>query len=423
MISSAPKNILLLIPELRFGGSGRVFHDHGRAFARAGHAVTECVFDSRARIDFPTQNQFVGLDVAPAGVSALGKLRMLGRRVRRLRQLKRELRIDVCISHLEGADYLNLLSRGREQVVLCVHNSKRHDPAYSGVAGWLRRRVLMPLLYRRATRVVAVSRGLRQELIDYLRLPAGLVETITNFIEPAAIRARARVGLPPAEAAWLAQGPVLVAAGRLAPEKNHLALLPVLAGLRAAGHPTLRLLLLGDGPTRPALLAAAAALGLRACDGAALGNSLPPDPAANVLLLGFQANPFPYVAHAAVSVLPSLTEGFGLALGEALACGVPVASADCPTGPREILAPATPLGPPTAGPEWAEFGLLLPVLRPEAPDYAASLAAWVAGLGELLGSAARRAHYAAQAPRRVAGLAPTPALARWEALLQNGGEL
>ena len=81
-----------------------MFQDHGREPARAGHTVTECVFDSWGRVDFPTHNRLVGLDVPAVGTSPLSKARMWRQRVQRLRQLKCELQIDFCISDLEGAE-------------------------------------------------------------------------------------------------------------------------------------------------------------------------------------------------------------------------------------------------------------------------------------------------------------------------------
>ena len=419
MISKTPKNILLLIPQLSFGGAERVFHDQGRELARAGHKVTECVFDSKAQVDFPTQNRLIGLDVPAAGSSAFSKAQVLRQRIWRLRQLKRELAIDLCISHLEGADYLNLLSKGKERVILCVHNSKRHDPGYSGASGWLRRHLLMPFLYRRADCVVAVSRDLRQELIDYLGLPATLVHTINNFVELDVVRTRAAKILPLAEAALFAHGPVLVVAGRLSPEKNQVALLTVLAALRQTLDLPVRLLLLGDGASRPALVAAAIQHGLRVWDGAAQAGAPPADAAAyDVVLLGFRSNPFPYVALATISVLPSLTEGFPMALCEAMACGIPVASADCPTGPREILAPTTPPSQYAADAEWANYGLLLPLLAKSA-THAKAVATWVAALAELLHDSARRAHYATQAQSRAEAFGPGPVMAQWEELIQS----
>jgi glycosyltransferase involved in cell wall biosynthesis len=64
-------------------------------------------------------------------------------------------------------------------------------------------------------------------------------------------------------------------------------------------------------------------------------------------LLGFQPNPYPYLAQADLFALSSDHEGFGNVLVEAMALGVPVVATDCPYGPREILA-------------GGQYGLLVP---------------------------------------------------------------
>jgi glycosyltransferase involved in cell wall biosynthesis len=71
----------------------------------------------------------------------------------------------------------------------------------------------------------------------------------------------------------------------------------------------------------------------------------------DVYFPGWQKNPFKFMARADVFVLPSLSEGFGLALIEAMACRLPVIATDCPGGSREIIAPGNGL----------ECGILVPV--------------------------------------------------------------
>ncbi|OWP61482.1 hypothetical protein CDA63_19240 [Hymenobacter amundsenii] len=415
------KTILMLIPQLSLGGAERVFHDQARELARAGHRVIECIFEVRSKIGFPTENQLVVLQTPEAGASPLSKLQTLQQRVKEVKRLKEVQDVDVCISHLEGADYVNLLSKGKEQVILCVHNSKRHDPNYRGGAGWVRRRLLMPLLYRRADYVVTVSRDLRQELIDYFQLPANRVIAINNFLQLSALHRQAAEPLTePAEIALFADAPVLIAVGRLDLEKNPVVLLSVLAGLRQRGS-NARLVLVGDGTQRSVLEAEAQRLKLRLWNG--ITSTADPDPGSllpyDVLLLGFRANPFQYVVQATISLLPSLTEGFPMVLCEALACGIPVASADCPTGPREILAPDTAPTQYAQKPEWAEYGLLLPILRQQAPDYNASVSSWVDSIATLLNDTNCYQHYVSQATHRGAIFGPKPVMAQWEQLLRS----
>jgi len=85
----------------------------------------------------------------------------------------------------------------------------------------------------------------------------------------------------------------------------------------------------------------------------------------DVYFLGFQKNPFKYIEKAKLFVFPSLWEGFPNALVEAMACGVPVVSSDCRSGPREILAPDTDYRKQTTKPEWAKHGVLMPVFEEE----------------------------------------------------------
>src|SRR5690606_37479311 len=97
-------------------------------------------------------------------------------------------------------------------------------------------------------------------------------------------------------------------------------LLKAIAYLKEKNQTT-RLIILGDGKERRALQAQIAELGINE----------------NVIMPGFQLNPYTWMAASQLYVMSSRYEGFPNSLVQALACGTPVVSCDCPTGPREIL--------------------------------------------------------------------------------------
>jgi len=124
---------------------------------------------------------------------------------------------------------------------------------------------------------------------------------------------------------------VLLGVGRLVRQKDFPTLLKAFARVRAV-RPT-HLLILGEGRERTKLEMLAQSLGV----------------ADAVALLGFTPNPFPYMVRAAAFVLSSAWEGSPGALIEAMACGCPVVSTNCPSGPAEILdnglyGPLVPVG-------------------------------------------------------------------------------
>ena len=112
---------------------------------------------------------------------------------------------------------------------------------------------------------------------------------------------------------------MILAAGRLHVSKDFPTLLRAFSLVRKE-IPS-RLVILGEGEKRKELEDLAQELGIRK------DHDLP----------GFVENPYKYMKHATVFVLSSQWEGFGNVLVEAMACGCPVISTDCPSGPREIL--------------------------------------------------------------------------------------
>lgn len=191
------------------------------------------------------------------------------------------------------------------------------DPDFS----WrqpLRRRAfaaLTRLFYRRADAVVATSQGVADDLALNYGVPRRKIRVLHNPVDLDAIAQQSREALP---AGFDDDRPVVAAAGRLANVKNYPLLIAAVAQLPDAHQA--QVWILGEGPEQSRLESLAAERGL----------------AARVKFLGFQANPWRFIARADVFVLTSAYEGFGNVLIEAMACGTPVVATRSP-GTVEIV--------------------------------------------------------------------------------------
>lgn len=400
--------ILMLITNLGQGGAERVFHDHATAFAESGMTVEQAVFagDYADAYQTPLPLHQLRTPVWLAWLGAPGRL--IGRALA-LRRLAVRGRFDVVVSHMDGANWVNALSSSRGAKLLVVHGSVVHDRNQRGCRQWLRTRVVIPALYNRAEVIVAVSEGIRRELVA---LGVQHAEAIPNFFDVPAIESAATAELPDEGAGLFDAGDVLVTSGRLSVQKNQLELLRLYAAIRAR-RPGIRLAILGDGERRDELLAACNALGLRIRHPWAQPRSADASDA-DVWFLGYQKNPFAFLARARLFLFPSLWEGFPLALCEAMACGVPVLSADCPTGPREILAPDTePVPMQAIYAEATQAGVLLPMLDSEASRHT-----WVNEVLRLLDTPALCQKLVEGGKAAVVRLDRRVILARWRTVLQ-----
>lgn len=180
-------------------------------------------------------------------------------------------------------------------------------------------RWLITRAYGHAQAVIAISRGVAEDLLAVTGIPAERIFQIYNPLDFELImrQSRATVDHP-----WFAAGapPVVLAVGKLKPQKDYPTLVRAFAHVRA--NHEVRLVILGEGEERACIERLIKDLGVEA----------------DVDLPGFVDNPFAWMARASVFVLTSTWEGFSNVLLEALACGCTVVSTDCPSGPREILA-------------------------------------------------------------------------------------
>lgn len=195
------------------------------------------------------------------------------------------------------------------------------DPASRHVAKRPRDH-LMPRFYPEAAAIIGVSEGVAENLRASGWLPHDRIHAIPNGVDLAAAEVQAA---EPLDHPWLqgdgagGGGPVVVAVGRLIVKKDYPTLLRAFAGLKT-DRPA-RLIVLGEGRERSKIEALVKQLGLES----------------RVDLYGRTPNPYAFMARADLFVLSSRFEGMPSVVIEALACGCPTVSTDCPSGPSEIL--------------------------------------------------------------------------------------
>jgi glycosyltransferase involved in cell wall biosynthesis len=394
------KKVLMLIPNLDFGGAQRVFYDLS-VFLSKRYDICESVFNFDYGHAYPTQNKVVSLNV-PGGESTVAKLINFIRRCRGYRGLKNKEKADVSISHMEGANYVNVLSGGYSRNIVVEHGSKlAYDENRFGFTGWLRRKILISSILRHADHVVVVSRGIKKELVENFNIPDKMITVVNNSFDLVRIESLAK---EPLSEKFLSiyEKPVIITSGRLAEQKNQLPLLDVLK--RVKDKLPCRIIFLGEGHLKLQLIDYAQKLGLRVVmyDGQGKLDD------ADVYFLGFQENPFNFIANADIFTLPSAWEGFPLALCEAMISGVPVMSTDCRTGPREILAPETEDLFELKTSEHASYGILMPLFTEKT-----SLDCWSSEIIALLKNSELKNHYKKKGKERMLDFGFERVMKKW----------
>ncbi len=233
---------------------------------------------------------------------------------------------DCVLPSLPRADAITLLAsrllKEPPPIIPTLHNvSKSNRPIDDR-----RYRRLFPY----ASHVVAVSQGVADDLAVTADVPRDRITTIYNPTITPNLHAKAA---EQPDHPWLLDrgAPVILAAGRLTEQKDYPTLIEAFGRL-VARRPC-RLVILGEGPLQQELEGLAGKLDLTD----------------RISFAGWSDNPFAFMSRASLFVLSSRWEGFGMVLAEALACGLPCVSTDCPSGPAEILlngeiGPLVPVG-------------------------------------------------------------------------------
>ena len=297
------KNLMLMVPMLHQGGFERVCIKTARLMQEF-YNVYILIFSSKD-INFDIEGlNVIDIDV-PSKKGIVNKIINVIKRVIKTKKIKKELGIDIAYSFGSTSNYVNVLSKGKERVLTglrCQTDMERPDQ--------------IKLFCSRSHQVLSCSKEIvRQLLRDYDYDKSTYIYNPLDVEDISAKGSQVVDDLP-----FVGDDiKVISCMGRNDYIKGIWHLVKAFSLAHKECNEA-RLVVCGAG-NWDAYRELAKDLGVADC----------------VAFTGIRKNPFPYVAASDIYVCSSNHEGFPNAVLEAMALGRPVISADCKTGPREIL--------------------------------------------------------------------------------------
>jgi len=304
------RNITFFTSSLGNGGAQRTIVNLATGFSELGYSVDLVLINAEGPYlrDLPPDVDIVEVE----GNRALTSVPYL------VRYLHNE-QPDVLFSTME---YLNVVTLLSEQIATVSPKTvirTANIRTESNSRGWKTnfQAALARRLYPRADTLVALSTDVRDEMANHYDLKDEDISIIHNPVQVSNICHLSEADID--SDALNKDAELLVSVGRLSEQKDMATTIRAFARLRERRD--VELAILGDGDRKADLLRLTDNLGIRD----------------RVHFLGFVDNPFAYMRAADVFTLSSKWEGFGHVIVEAMTCGTPVVSTDCPGGPSEIL--------------------------------------------------------------------------------------
>lgn len=334
-VADEPSGPLLafFIPDLSTGGAEQVTVNIVNGLAARGYDVELLLSRDAGELRAQLSERVTVVELSPSRTPVFGAAMHLPALVAYLRRRKPA----ALFPHLEHVNLVGLAATrflDAETVVVPTQH-KTFGTVTDQTPKDRLARTLLTYVYPSADQIVAVSGGVAESIAAGTTVDPGDISVLYNPVEVEAVRERAR---DPVDHEWIEDDDleVILFVGRIAPQKDLETWLRAFALIHER-HPDTRAVLAGTeldgtGSLRAELLELADRLGI----------------ADVVSMPGYVENPYRYMDRASVFLLSSRYEGLPTVLIEALACGCPVVSTDCPSGPREILDDGT-------------FGRLVPV--------------------------------------------------------------
>lgn len=389
------KNVGILVSSLNSGGAERAAANLSRDLS-GKYNVFLILFDT-SEIMYPYKGKLINLNfksgknIATRGINAAF---LIGR----LRFVKVKYKLDVVISFMPGANKYNVLSGTKCKTIISIRNTMSKKNLS------LREKKTIIKTGKRADLTVSLSEGVRKDLIEKFEYSPSDVVTVYNSCDARWFKGESEEINKLIDKFDFSK-PVIVNVGRLHDQKGQWHLLRAFAIVKKE-IPDCKLVIFGKGELESDLKLYSKKLGVEK----------------DTYFMGYVKNHQKFMEKCDAFVFPSLYEGLGNALLEALACEMPIISSDCPCGPREILDPNNTNI--ICDVHYGEYGILIPNFSDnsflsddvffEESDYCLA-----EGITQILKNSELKEKYKNQARLRSEFFLPNNVIQQWINLIEN----
>lgn len=307
------KKVLFILDDLGGGGAERVFVNIANGFA-ANRIKTEFLLGRKRGVYLNILNPAIPVSEV-GGNSLLAYLRSFPSFFRK----GNYTHIFTATQYTSAAAIAaKKITKVPALIYLTHHYSLAAKKEFRHIKGYLLLKSILFTITPFADKIIAVSKGSLEWLKNFThhKLPQGTFIHNPVFDDSIYLRADEEVNFP----VDITGKTILLNIGRLTPEKDHATLVKAFS-IYQKGNPAALLFILGSGPLKATLQAMINEYGLDK----------------TAFLVGFEENPYKWIAKCDVLISASKYEGFGNVIVEAMALGKTVVSTDCPSGPAEIL--------------------------------------------------------------------------------------
>lgn len=270
-------------------------------------------------IDYDLPKSISPIILSNSKKSGLQKLLELPFVALKLKKYIKENSIDTVMSFLYRPNYINILvkifgSNHKSIINIRSTTSRYKNEGFLGKINLF----LINSLFDKSDLIISNSQGVDEDLKSLMNITTN-TKVIYNPVDIEYINIKKDI-CEDVDSEFKENKKYIISVGRLIPLKRNIDLIKAFFELQKSDD-SLELIFLGDGVLRGDLINDCIKLGIKE----------------KVHFLGNVKNPFYYLSKSNLFVLNSEIEGFPNVLVEAMACGLPVISSDCKSGPREIL--------------------------------------------------------------------------------------